>query len=102
MLGNVYLDAPKGLVLTADRALSLVRDKVERGRAAALFKEIQSNRKASEAAKRQKRHAVQVARMRALEMSRRASLSGMRVDVFETQYRSLKERRALARRIVPM
>lgn len=79
------------MLFTADRAVYLVIDKVERGRAAALSKEMESSRKAMEAAKRLQKHAVQVSRMHALEMSRRASLSGMKVNFFEAQHKSLKE-----------
>lgn len=97
MLGNGYLDTTKGMVLTSDNALALIRDKVEKGRAASLAKVIEANRKAVEAARRLEKHCIEVARMRALEMRRRAAMSRMRVNVFRAQCRSLKERRALAR-----
>ena len=85
VLGKGYFGTSKWMVLTADNALSLIRDKVERERAASLAIGIESNWKAVEAPTMLRLRYLQVSRMLALEMNPRAAMTRMRVEGFRAQ-----------------
>lgn len=100
MLANGYIDTTKGAVLTSDRALMLIREKVARDRAVYLAAEVESERKAVRAARLLEKQKTEAERMRALAWERRAKLCRMPVDVFKCNVRSIKQRRADRRLVV--
>ena len=71
LVRNGFNDTKKGAVLTYDKALTLIRDKKNRGRDAWLFADVEAERKAGKRAQNDEKNRKEADRLRYLAWERR-------------------------------